>query len=58
MGKIGRNKVCALVKGAIETPTDISGIVYINMDDADAWHIQVTKELKKSGYAIDMNKIV
>lgn len=30
---IGRNNVCALVKGDIETPHDISGVVYIKMDE-------------------------
>ncbi|MDB4643246.1 nucleotide-binding protein [Flavobacteriaceae bacterium] len=32
MGKIGRNKVCALVKDKVETPNDISGVVYVTMD--------------------------
>lgn len=58
MGKIGRDRVCALVKGTIETPNDISGVVYITMDESDAWHIQIAKELKRSGYLIDMNKII
>lgn len=58
IGKIGRCNVCALVKGSIETPTDISGVVYISMDDSDAWHIQLAKELKKSGYNVDMNKAI
>ena len=31
MGKIGRENVCALVKGDIEKPTDIAGVVYIPM---------------------------
>lgn len=55
IGKIGRKNVCALVKGNIETPNDISGVVYVNMDDADAWHMQIAKELKSSGYNVDMN---
>jgi predicted nucleotide-binding protein len=58
IGKIGRNNVCALVQGDIETPNDISGVVYVTMDDADAWQIQIAKELKKAGYEIDMNKII
>ena len=58
IGKIGRSNVCALVKGAIETPNDISGVVYVTMDDTDAWHIQIAKELKRAGYVIDMNKII
>ena len=31
MGKLGRSKVCALVKGDVEMPSDIDGIVYIKL---------------------------
>lgn len=55
IGKIGRRNVCALVKGDIETPNDISGVVYVNMDNS--WKWQVAKELRESGYTIDMNLI-
>lgn len=55
--KIGRNRVAALVKGDIETPSDISGIEYIAMDDAGAWQYRVAKELKAAGYNIDLNKL-
>lgn len=58
IGKIGRKNVCALVQGDIETPNDISGVVYVSMDNADAWHMQISKELKRSGYNVDMNKII
>lgn len=57
MGKIGRENVCALVKGDIETPNDISGVVYIKMDEGDGWKLAVGKEMKKSGYDVDLNKI-
>lgn len=58
IGKINRKNVCALVKGDIETPNDISGVVYIPMDDADAWHMRIFKELKNSGYAVDANRVL
>ncbi len=58
MGKIGRENVCALVKGDIEKPTDISGVVYIPMDEGDGWKLAVAKEMKKSGYDVDFNKIL
>lgn len=58
MGKIGRENVCALVKGDIEKPTDISGVVYIPMDEGDSWKLAVAKEMKKSGYDVDFNKIL
>ena len=57
IGKIGRKNVSALVKGDIETPNDISGVVYIKMDEGDAWKYMVAKEMKKSGYDVDLNKI-
>lgn len=57
IGKIGRQNVCALVKGDIEVPNDISGVVYVNMDDDDSWHLKIAKELRSSGYDIDMNKL-
>lgn len=55
IGKIGRKNVTPLVEGAIELPNDISGIVYINDKD---WQLDIAKEMKAAGYAIDFNKLV
>ena len=52
MARLGRKNVCALVKGEIETPNDISGVVYISLDTSDAWKIEISKELKACGYDI------
>jgi predicted nucleotide-binding protein len=52
MAKLGRENVCALVKGDIETPNDISGVVYVNLDSAGAWKIETSKELRACGYDI------
>ena len=57
IGKIGRKNVSALVKGDVETPNDISGVVYIKMDEADSWKYAVGKEMKACGYDVDLNKI-
>lgn len=56
IGKLGRENVCALVKGNIERPNDISGVVYIAMDNNN-WKADVIKELKAAGYDVDANKI-
>lgn len=58
VAKLGRNNVCALVKGQVEVPSDISGVVYVPLDEGNAWHIAVAKELRSAGYSIDMNKII
>lgn len=50
MGKIGRENVATIVKGNIELPNDISGIVYI--DNAD-WEMKLLIELRDAGYSID-----
>ena len=52
MAKLGRENVCALVKGEIETPNDISGVVYIPLDGFGGWKNEVAKELKACGYVI------
>jgi len=52
MAKLGRENVCSLVKGNIETPNDISGVVYVVMDEYGAWKNEVSKELKACGYSI------
>ncbi|OPX55060.1 Predicted nucleotide-binding protein containing TIR-like domain-containing protein [Oceanospirillum multiglobuliferum] len=52
MAKLGRKNVCALVKGQIETPNDISGVVYVSMDQAGAWKNDVNIELKACGYSL------
>lgn len=57
IGKLGRENVSALVDGEIELPNDISGVVYVRMDSASAWQLQLAKEMKQSGYEIDMNKL-
>lgn len=56
IAKIGRENVTALVKGSVETPNDISGVVYISM--IGDWKLEIAKELRNSGYNIDMNKVI
>ena len=55
ISKLGRNNVCALVKGNIEKPNDISGVVYIPFDSNGGWKLELAKEMKSSGYEVDLN---
>ena len=56
IGKIGRENICALVKGNIEKPNDISGVIYLQT--VKEWKISLAKELRNSGYNIDMNLVI
>lgn len=53
IGHLGRDRVAALKRGDLELPSDIIGVVYTDFDDRGAWKIDLAKELKGAGYAID-----
>ena len=55
VAKLGRNKVIALVEKEIEIPGDLSGIVYISLEDEN-WKMQVMRELNSGGLEIDWTK--
>lgn len=57
IGKLGRERVRVLVKGDIEIPSDYSGVLYISLDDAGGWRIDLTRELKSAGFDVDANRI-
>lgn len=58
MGRLGRTRVRALCKEGVEMLSDYDGVLYIPMDAAGAWKLQLAKELKSAGYEIDLNAIV
>lgn len=55
LGRLGRARVAALKKGTLELPSDFLGVVWTDMDHTDAWKIGLARELKSSGYDIDLN---
>lgn len=52
IGKLGRPRVAAIVKGQVETPNDISGVVYVAMDEGGKWQEELKKELRGAGYSV------
>lgn len=58
IGLLGRNNVCPLVKGNIEKPGDIGGVVYTPMDESGSWHLPLARELKRAGYDVDSSKLL
>jgi predicted nucleotide-binding protein len=57
MARLGRENTMALVKGTIETPSDISGLIYTLMDEHKAWKYKLVDELKASGYKVSKDDI-
>ena len=56
IGKLGRERVCALAKGEIERPSDSDGILYVRLDDNDGWKMHLLRELKAAGLTVDANQ--
>ena len=56
IGKFGRDRVCALVEGDPEIPSDYSGVLYIPLDESGAWKFQLVREMKSAGFDIDANR--
>lgn len=58
MGKLGSERVCVLLKGEVEKPSDDGGILYIEVKDgSNDWKGDVVKELENAGYDVDRSKI-
>jgi predicted nucleotide-binding protein len=56
IGRIGRHCVFPLKVGAVQIPSDYSGVAYTDMDTAGAWRVQLVRELKAAHFEIDANK--
>jgi len=57
-GRLGRARVCALHKGALELPSDVIGVVYVPLDSSGAWRLLLAKELREAGFDIDLNAAI
>jgi predicted nucleotide-binding protein len=58
LGKLGRDRVCALHKGDVEMPSDFAGVIYVALDPGGAWRFQLAKELRQVIPSVDMNKAI
>ena len=56
IGRLGRNRVCALYRPGVEIPSDYSGVLYVELDERGGWRLELAIEMKAAGFPIDMNK--
>jgi predicted nucleotide-binding protein len=58
IGRLGRHRVCGILKGDVDVPSDYSGVVYVPVDNGGAWKYLLVKELKSAGMNVDANRAI
>ena len=58
IGKLGRERICALYKGEVEIPSDFSGVLWIRMDVEGGWQLKLAKEINVVGIEVDLNRLI
>jgi predicted nucleotide-binding protein len=56
IGRLGRDRVCALQRGDLALPSDVVGVVYVPMDADGAWKLLLAREMKAAGLPVDLNR--
>ena len=57
IGKLERQRVCALHKGGVEIPSDFAGVLWVPMDPARAWRFVLAREMQAAGLDVNLNKL-
>ncbi len=58
IGKLGRSNILPLYSEGVELPSDINGLLYVPLDNAENWKFAIVKELKAAGYSVDANLLL
>lgn len=58
IGRLGRDKVCALKRGQVEIPSDFAGVIWENMDAGNGWKQALGRKLEAAGHAVDWNTVM
>ena len=58
IAKLTRERVCAFVKGDVEIPGDISGMIYTTMDALGAWKQSLVKNMNAVGLEADISRLL
>ena len=56
IGKLGRRNVAILYEPGVELPSDITGVGYIELDDAGGWKLKLANELIGGAHLLDLGK--
>ncbi len=54
---LGRRRVVVLLDPSVEHPSDVSGLVYVEMDTAGAWRHTLAREVAAAGIRVDLASV-
>ena len=57
IGKIGKERVRLIVKGNIEIPSDLHGVLYEKYNTAGTWKLKLLKEMQAVGIYVDLQEV-
>ena len=58
VGRLRRERVCALYEEGVELPSDIQGVEYTPLDAGGAWRANLARELHEAGFRFDPLKLI
>jgi len=58
IGKLGRDRVSALLKNEVEFPSDYLNVGYIHLDQDDGWKQKLVRELDHAGYELNTKALI
>lgn len=58
IGLLGRKRTCAVIKGNIEVPSDIKGMLYQEVSDLRDEALAIARILKDAGYKVDASRLI
>jgi predicted nucleotide-binding protein len=58
IGTLGRDHTAILYEPGVELPSDLHGLLYIELDAHGGWKHALARELKAAGVTVDLNKAI
>ncbi len=57
-GKLGRRRVCGLFKPGVEVPSDMHGVLFLELDNQGGWKTKIAQELVTAEMKIDLQALL
>ena len=58
IGKLSRNRVCALYIQGVEIPSDYGSVVFIELDEKGGWRTKLAQEFVHAGMQIEIEGLL